>query len=177
MHECLVNGTREAPEAVKKDTVWERRTANNPRRQATGESDEAIVVKKPANKISLPSGAPIAEPVERRASAKRNPDATPEAGTQRPAGSESWRARIRAAARKDKALRFNNLFHHLTRELLTEAYYALKRNAAPGVDGIDWKRYGEELPQRLDNLHERIRKGNYRPQPVVRLTRRRSRMR
>jgi hypothetical protein len=61
-------------------------------------------VKKPANKIGPPNRTPIGESVERRASAKKNPDVTPEAGTQRPTGSESWRARIRAVARKDKAL-------------------------------------------------------------------------
>ncbi len=54
MHECLVHGTWEAPVAVWEDTVWGRRTAYKPKRQVTGESDEAIVVKKPANKITFP---------------------------------------------------------------------------------------------------------------------------
>jgi hypothetical protein len=102
--------------------------------------DEAIVVKKLANNIRPPTAEEIAELVERRASAKRNPDVTPDVGTQWPAESERWRARIRAAARRDKALRFNNLFHHITLELLAEAYQELKRNAAPGVDGIDGRR-------------------------------------
>ena len=168
MYECLVRGTREAPEAVRKDSVWERRRAYNPKRQVIGESDESIVVKKPANNIKPPITEVIAEQVERRGSAKRNPETTPEVGTQRPAGSESWRTRIRAAARRDKALRFNNLFHHITLELLEQSYRLLKRNAAPGVDGIDWYEYGEGLLERLTRLHECIQQGRYRPQPVKR---------
>jgi len=81
--------------------------------------------------------AEVAEPVEPRASAERNPGSLPEAGTQRPAPSESGRARIRAAARKNRSMRFNNLLHHLTVEQLEEAYHGLQRKAAPGVDGVD----------------------------------------
>jgi RNA-directed DNA polymerase len=46
--------------------------------------------------------------------------------------------RIREAAKRKPELQFNNLFHHLDVELLGEAYRHLKRNAAPGVDGVDW---------------------------------------
>ena len=56
--------------------------------------------------------------------------------------------RIREAARRDKNLRFNNnLMHHITPELLHEAYEALKRDAAPGVDGVTWRQYGKELEE------------------------------
>jgi hypothetical protein len=87
----------------------------------------------------------VAEPVEPRASAERNPQVAPEAGTQRPAQSESGLSRIRAAARKDRTLRFNNLLHHLTVTLLWQAYDRLKHKAAPGVDGVDWYGYGQNL--------------------------------
>jgi RNA-directed DNA polymerase len=110
----------------------------------------------------------VAEPEEPRASAERNPGVAPEAGTQRPAQSESGLSRIRAATRKDRTLRFNNLLHHLTVPLLWEAYDRLKRKAAPGVDGVDWYGYGQNLISNLVDLHERIHPGRYRAQPVKR---------
>jgi len=65
-------------------------------------------------------------------------------------------------------LRFNNLLHHLTVTLLWEAYDRLKHKAAPGVDGVDWYGYGQNLPTNLVALHERIHTGRYRAQPVKR---------
>jgi hypothetical protein len=43
--------------------------------------------------------------------------------------------RVREAARKDKRARFTALLHHVTVDLLRESFLALKRQAAPGVDG------------------------------------------
>ena len=47
---------------------------------------------------------------------------------------------VRQAARERKQERFTALLHHLTVDLLRESYYALKRKAAPGVDGVTWQR-------------------------------------
>ena len=58
--------------------------------------------------------------------------------------------------------------HHVTVDLLREAYYALKRNAAPGVDGVTWKEYGDNLEARLAALHDRLQSGRYRAQPSKR---------
>jgi len=109
-----------------------------------------------------------AESEEPRASAERNPGDAPEAGTQRPAQSESGRSRIRAAARKDRTIQLNNRLHHLTVPLLWEAYDRLERKAAPGVDGVDRYGYGQNLLSNLVQLHERIHTGPYRAQPVER---------
>ncbi len=76
-------------------------------------------MKKPTNKIK-PSFT--AESAERRVSAKRNSEDHPEADTQRSAKSEDGLARIHAAACKDRTLRFDNLYHHLTVDLLWQAY-------------------------------------------------------
>jgi RNA-directed DNA polymerase len=57
--------------------------------------------------------------------------------------------RIREAAARDRNLRFTNLMHHLTVELLREAYDALKRNAAVGVDNVTWQEYGEGVESRI----------------------------
>lgn len=164
MHECLVCGTWEAPATVVRRRSGKAK-ANEPERKVAGESDEAIVVKKQANKVMRIA----AEPVERRASAARNSEALPVSGTQRPEETEGGLARIRAAARREGELRFNNLFHHLTVERLWKAYEHLERKAAPGVDGVDWYRYGEELLPRLNALHERLHQGRYRAQPVKRV--------
>ena len=77
--------------------------------------------------------------------------------------------RIREAARRDKNLRFTSLMHHITTDLLREAYKALKRNAAPGIDEVTWRQYGEELEGNLLNLHQRVQSGKYRAKPSKRI--------
>jgi len=77
--------------------------------------------------------------------------------------------RLRAAAKRERTLRFNNLMHHLDMELLRKAYFALNRKAARGVDGLAWEDYGTDLETRLADLHSRIHGGRYRPQPVRRV--------
>jgi len=47
-------------------------------------------------------------------------------------------------------------------------YYAVKRNAAPGIDGETWRHYGEHLEANLQNLSERLKRGAYRAKPVRR---------
>lgn len=76
--------------------------------------------------------------------------------------------RIRIAARRDKALRFTNLMHHITVNLLRDGYYALKRDAASGVDEETWHEYGERMEERLPDLHERVQSGRYRAKPSKR---------
>jgi hypothetical protein len=42
--------------------------------------------------------------------------------------------------------RFTALLHHICNlETLRMAYFALKKEAAPGVDGETWRHYGEKL--------------------------------
>ena len=89
--------------------------------------------------------------------------------TQRQGETLSGLDRIREAARKDKSLRFTSLMHHITVDLLRDSYYALKRNAAPGVDDITWVQYGEQMETSLPNLHERVQNGRYRAKPSKRI--------
>jgi group II intron reverse transcriptase/maturase len=127
-------------------------------------SDPAIVAVKPTNK----AGQPAAESVERRAGAEGN---TGEPRTRRAQyrGSVSpGLERVRQAARQRKKERFTALLHHVTVELLGEAFYALKRNAAPGVDGLRWKDYEAGLEAHLRDLHARVHRGAYRALPVRR---------
>jgi RNA-directed DNA polymerase len=129
------------------------------------ESDDSIVPEKRANKTG-PKAA--AESVEGRGSTKGNaiqtllaPDAVP--GKR---GMGLWG--VREAARRDKKLRFTALLHHVCPELLRASYFELKRQAAPGVDGMTWHEYGQNLEERLDDLHGRIHRGAYRAQPSKR---------
>jgi retron-type reverse transcriptase len=76
---------------------------------------------------------------------------------------------VRQAARERKQERFTTLLHHLQVDLLQASYYALKRKAAPGVDGMTWREYEDGLPDRLTDLHSRIHRGAYRAQPSRRV--------
>jgi RNA-directed DNA polymerase len=110
-----------------------------------------------------------AEFVERRVLAKRNTGQPPVTGTQSLEGTESGLARIRAAAKREPKLQFNNLYHHITYERLHQAYFALKRKAASGVDNMSWAGYGERLDERLSDLHTRLQQHRYKPQPSLRM--------
>ena len=57
----------------------------------------------------------------------------------------------------------------MTPEALRVAYYALKREAAPGVDGMTWREYETGLEGRLHDLHRRVHTGAYRATPVRRV--------
>ena len=86
-----------------------------------------------------------------------------------PEGLSNALERIRAAARRDKGLKFTSLWHHVYDiERLREAYYALKRDAATGVDEVTWQEYGQTLENHLADLSERLARGAYRAKPVKR---------
>jgi group II intron reverse transcriptase/maturase len=75
---------------------------------------------------------------------------------------------VREAAKRDKKLRFTALLHHVCPELLQASYFALKRSAAPGVDGMTWHEYGRNLEERILDLHDRVHRGVYWAQPSKR---------
>ncbi len=85
--------------------------------------------------------------------------------TQKRKGWSSGLDHVREAAKKDKKIRFTALLHHVTVDLLKDSFYALKRKAAPGVDGLTWQEYEPDLEERLQNLHGRIHRGAYRALP------------
>ena len=78
-------------------------------------------------------------------------------------------SRVREAAKRDKRVRFTALLHHVYNvEHLGAAYFALKRDAAPGIDGETWGHYGEALEANLADLSGRLKRGAYRAKPVKR---------
>ena len=124
-------------------------------------SHSAIVAAKPANK----AGATAAELVEPRAGTKRNASQQSTPRTQGRAGVSQALDRVRQAARQRKKEKFTALFHHLSVDLFREAFLALKRDAAPGVDGLTWQDYAADLDRNLTDLHARVHRGAYRALP------------
>ncbi len=127
-------------------------------------SDSAIVATKPANK----AGQPAAEWVEPRAGTKGNTGQPHTRRTQGRGSVSQGLDRVRHAARQRKKEKFTALLHHVTVDLLRDAFLALKRRAAPGVDGMTWEDYEAGLEGNLQNLHARVHSGGYRALPVRR---------
>jgi RNA-directed DNA polymerase len=130
----------------------------------TEKSDSAIRAKKPANN----AGQPAAEWVEQRAGTKGNAGRPRTRRTQGRDSVSQGLDRVRHAARQRKKEKFTTLLHHVTIELLRDAFLALKRHAAPGVDGVTWQDYEVGLEGNLGDLHARVHRGTYRALPVRR---------
>jgi RNA-directed DNA polymerase len=126
-----------------------------------GKSDPVVVAAKPTNEADRSAPGP----------------AEPRTGTKGNAGQQSTRRaqdrasvsqaleRIRQVARHKKEERFTALLHHLTIDLLEEAFDELKPDAAPGVDGLTWQDYAADLERNLEDLHARVHRGAYRALP------------
>jgi len=125
------------------------------------ESDPAIVAKKPTNKAEQSA----TELVERRAGAEGNAGRQSTRRAQNRESVSQALNRVRKVARRRKKERFIALLHHISVDLLRQAFYELKRDAAPGVDGLRWEDYEAGLECRLGHLHERVRRGAYRALP------------
>ncbi len=131
---------------------------------ADEKSDEGVVPEKRPNK----GGMPPAEAVEGRTSPKGNGGRTTAVRTQSRVTASNGLAAVRQAARQSREVRFTALLHHITTDLRERSYFALKRNAAPGTDGVTWQAYGENLAEKLTELHVRIHRGGYRARPARR---------
>jgi RNA-directed DNA polymerase len=115
-------------------------------------SDPAIRAGKPANKADATSVADDAESVEQRSGAKGNAD---EQSTHRTQGRERVLQaldRVRKAARLKRKEKLTALLHHINVDLLREAFLALKRDAAPGVDGMTWRTYEADLDLYVESM-------------------------
>ena len=135
----------------------------------TGESDGCVVPTTSPNNGDPSLTESTAEGFEGRHPTKENieqrdlvPDAAPDMGEL------SRLLGVRKRAQQDPQGRFTALLHHVTVRLLTESFYALKRKARPGVDGMTWQEYETDLDARIATLHERVQRGTYRAQPSKR---------
>src|SRR3989440_3843817 len=131
-----------------------------------GKSDRPAVPEKSPNN----AGQPAAEGMEGSGLAKGNLPQQNASRTPSREDASSALERVRQAASKDKKLRFTALLHHLYNlETLRMAYFSLKKEAAPGVDGETWRNYGETLEDNLQDLSHRLKRGAYRAKPVRRV--------
>src|SRR5688572_13529637 len=139
-----------------------------------GKSDRRVVPAKSPNKgqDEPPQGLARltpAEAMEGRRLAKSNPHQRTMFRTLRRVRMSPELERIRQAAHRDRKMRFTALFHHVYRlETLRRAYIGLNPKAAPGVDGVTWQQYGEDLEANLQDLAGRLARGAYRAQPTRR---------
>ena len=141
-----------------------------------GKSDSAIVAVKPANKADRPTAeqsvveTAAAEPVEQRVGTKGNANQQSTHRAQSRASVSQALERIRKVARERKKEKFTALLHHISIDLLGEAFFELKKDAAPGIDGLTWQTYEADLDRNLTDLHERVHRGAYRALPSRRPT-------
>src|SRR5271170_6041938 len=130
-----------------------------------GKSDTAVGAKNPANKAERSA----AELVEQRAVTKGNADQQSTRRAQERESVSQALGRIRQAAKQRKKEKFTTLFHHISVELLRLSFFEIKKDAAPGVDGLTWQDYESDLDRKIDDLHDRVQRGAYRAQPSRRL--------
>src|SRR5437660_1991530 len=130
-----------------------------------GKSDAAIGAGKPTNEAERSA----AEPVEPRAVAKGNANQQSTRRAQSRASVSQALERIRQAARDRKEEKFTALFHHISIELLEEAFYERKEDAAPGVDRLTWRDHEADLDYHIEDLHDRVQRGAYRALPSRRV--------
>ena len=167
MHGNSTRENRETPSApVEEDAAGrlEKAMSRKSNMHAGGESDGCVLPTKCPNN----GGQPLAEGMEGRQPTKENIGQATAPRTQSRISELSDLLGVRKAARKDKRTRFTALLHHVTVNLLRDSYYALKREAAPGVDGVTWQEYETDLDEKLADLHGRIHRGTYRAQPSKR---------
>jgi RNA-directed DNA polymerase len=134
--------------------------------QSSEESDARTV---PTCKKSTNSRVTPEESMEGRRAANGKPASRNALRAQDRAGALTNLERVGQRAKQQKGERFTNLLSHLKVPLLREAYNRLHKEAAPGVDGVTWREYGENLDARLRDLQDRVHRGNYHPQPVRRV--------
>src|SRR4030095_10919067 len=143
----------------------EKAQSRNAGMHASEESDHAIVPMNQPNNGEFSS----AEVGEGRAWAKENIVQSDTSPTQSGKRVSQGLSGVREAAKARKQERFTALLHHVTVDLLRDSFYALKRKAAPGVDGVTWQEYETGLGGRLVDLHSRVHRGAYRAQPSRRV--------
>src|SRR5271154_6091928 len=127
-----------------------------------GKSDGCVV---PAMPVNEAVGA-VEESVEGRRPAEGNTTSATRPGRSAgDVGVPNGLDRVREAARRDKDARFTALLHHVDLDRLRAAYWAIRPQAAPGVDGVTWDTYGQNLEENLQGLFDRVNSGAYRASP------------
>lgn len=132
----------------------------------SGKSDRFVVPEKPSNE----TGRPVEETVEGRQRTEGKPHQQNASRAQHRIGAPSALERIRQVATRDKKVQFTALMHHVyNSNRLKASYFALKKDAAAGVDGETWRHYGQSLDGNIEELAGRLKRSAYRAKPVRRV--------
>lgn len=133
-------------------------------------SDRSVVPKegkRPSNDAI--AGAMVKETTQERDLAAGNTRRQNAPRTQRRTSANSALARVREVAKKDRAVKFTALLHHVTQDALKEAFEQLNKKASSGIDGVTWQQYASKLEENLQHLHARLHRGAYRAKPSRRV--------
>jgi RNA-directed DNA polymerase len=142
---------------------WPHREGTMPKPVMHGaeKSDPLVVPMKLANK----AGQPAAESAEGSGGTKRNARLQSTVRTQSRDDVSQAQARIREAVTRNKKEKLTALLHHISIDALRWAFLNLRKDAAPGIDGLTWADYAANLEGNLADLHERVHRGAYRALP------------
>ena len=77
--------------------------------------------------------------------------------------------RLAELARGQKAVQFTSIAHLLTVAALERAFHRLRKKASAGADGVTYAEYDRQARENLEQLHDRLRHGRYRAQPLRRI--------
>src|SRR6185503_6779202 len=77
--------------------------------------------------------------------------------------------RIAAKARRERELKFVNLYYLMNEELLLKCFRRLSEDKAAGIDEVNKEEYAENLEANIKELVSRLHRMAYRPQPVRRV--------
>jgi len=161
-------GNREIPQSSGEQQAADRVEKSKGRTSTMherGKSDRPVVPMKSPNNAAHA----VAEVAEGRGLAKENSTKHDAFRTQSRVDAPNVLERIRQRAKRNKKEKFTALFHQVYDvERLRTAYRASSRDAAAGVDGQTWERYGEAIEDNLEDLARRLRQGAYRAKPVRR---------
>src|SRR5450755_3031986 len=157
--------TSETPVANSAAGRWAKATNQKAHVHVSEGSDIGVIPVKRSNN----NGKPLAEGVEGRPLTKENTHQSSTPPTQCGERVSQGLAGVRRAAQARKGEKFTALLHHLTTGLLRDSFYALKRQAAPGVDGVTWQEYETGVEDRIKDLHGRVHRGAYQAQPSRRV--------
>ena len=167
MHGISMRENREIPRLARRSDDRAGRSGNaecgKPGMNERGKSDMPVVPANPPNNAAATAG--VAEVGEERGMAEGNATSKTRPGHRAGSDAPHALARVREVARKDKEVRFTALLHHVDLDRLRAAYRAIRPTAAPGVDGVTWEAYGQELEDNLRDLHARLHAGRYQAQP------------
>src|SRR3984885_12501468 len=77
--------------------------------------------------------------------------------------------RLSELAKEDPKRQFFSIAHLITPEKMYAAFLSLRKDASAGVDGVTYEEYENDAARNIRELHQRLKEGKYRAQPLRRV--------